>query len=493
MGIIQRQSITGFIYTLIGVILGFIITGLLRPRIFQTDEIGLLSVLVSYGNVLSTFAVLGFSLVSVKMFPYFRDEKSGHHGFFGLSLAVGFIGFILASLIYVGFRHLILERGIEESPLFTQFFYSVIPLTFFLMLYSVIDTYFRVLYQAVIGIIYKEIAQRVFVFIVFIAFYLSLISFELNVYLYILAYSLPTVFMFVAILMKKDYRFLPDFKFLKKPLLKRIGHVAFFGIFSSFSGILVMNIDILMLNHLQGLSQTGIYTITFFFGALVLVPSRSMAKISSIIISDAFKRKDLLEINSIYKKSSINLSIIGMLILIGLWGNMENIFLIIGDEFRVGKWVILFIGFANLLDMLLGISNQIFVNSKYYTTSAYLNFFFMLLLIISNLILIPIYGIVGAAIASLISKFAFNAFKYFFLWKNLNFQPFTWKTLILFGIGISTVFLIQFLPVLPNFIFDIAYRSFLITLLFGSAVYFFNLSNDVNVWVNKIWGIIARR
>ena len=493
MGVIQRQSISGFIYTLIGVLLGFITTGLLMPRIFETEEIGLLRVLISYASVLSTLAVLGFSVVSVKMFPFFRDEKSKHHGFFGLALFIGLIGFTLASLIYLGFHDLIVEKGAEKSPLFSQFYYLVIPLTFFLMLYIIIDTYFRVLYQAVIGIIYREIFQRFLVLIVFILFLLGYLSFTSNVYLYVLAYSLPAVFMLGFLLIRGDYRLIPDFKFLKKPLLKKIGHVGLFGIFSSFSGILVINIDILMLSHLEGLAQTGIYTITFFFGALVLIPSRSLTKISSVIIADAFKRKDLIEVNTIYKKSSINLGIIGILILIGLWGNMDNIFLVIGKEFRSGYWVILFIGFANLLDMLMGVSNQIFFNSKYYTTSAYLSFFFMILLVVSNLVLIPEYGLVGAAIASLFSKFFYNLFKYIFLWKKFNFQPFSWKTLTLVGIGLITGFLIQFLPTFPNFIIDIAIRSGVISFFLGAGVYFFKLSDDLNLWVEKIWRIVLQR
>jgi len=493
MGIIQRQSISGFIYTLIGVLLGFLTTGILMPRIFQVEEIGLLRVLISYATVLSTFAVLGFSVVTVKIFPFFRDEKSKHHGFFGLALLVSLVGFILASLIYLGFHDLIIERGAEKSPLFSQFYYLVIPLTFFLMLYIIIDTYFRVLYQAVIGIIYREVFQRSLVLIIFILFYIGYFNFNTIVYLYIIAFSLPAVFMLVSLLLKGDYKLIPDFDFLKKPLLKKIGHVGLFGIFSSFSGILVINIDILMLNHLEGLAQTGIYTITFFFGALVLIPSRSMTKISSVIIADAFKRKDLAEINSIYKKSSINLGIIGMLILIGLWGNIDNIFNVIGEDFKQGYWVIIVIGFANLLDMLMGVSNQIFFNSKYYTTSAYLSFFFMLLLVASNLLLIPEFGLVGAAIASLFSKFIYNLFKYIFLWKKFNFQPFNWKTLRLISIGLVTVFLIQFLPPLPNFIIDIAVRSSIISIIFSAAVYFFKLSEDLNLWVEKIWGIVWKR
>lgn len=492
MGVIQRQSISGFIYTLIGTLLGFITTGLLMPRIFQTDEIGLLRVIVSYANVLSTLAILGFSVVTVKTFPFFRDNKTKHHGFFGISLLVGLFGFVLASIIYLGFHNLILEKGAEKSPMFSHFFYSVIPLTFFLMLYSVIDTYFRVLYQAVIGIVYREVIQRIFVLIVFCLYYLGYLGFTLNVYLYIIAFSLPAVFMMGALIIRGGYRLIPDFTFLKKPLAKRMAHIGLFGIFSSFSGILIMNIDILMLNHLQGLSQTGIYSIAFFFGTLVLIPARSLTKISSIIVSDAFKRRDLLEIETIYKKSSISLGIIGILILIGLWANMDNIFLIIGEEFRAGYWVILFIGFANLLDMLMGVSTQIFFNSKYYTISAYLTFFFMLLLVISNLIFIPLYGIVGAAFASLLSNFIYNLFKYIFLWKKFKFQPFNWKTLILVVIGLTVVFLNRFLPVLPNYILDIAVRSTIISVLFSASVYFFKLSDDLNSWVDKIWRMVWR-
>lgn len=493
MGIIQRQSISGFIYTILGVLLGFVTTGLFMPRIFQTDEIGLLRVLISYGTVLSTFAVLGFSIVTVKMFPYFRDSKTKHHGFFGMSLLVGTIGFVLAALIYIGLHNLILEKGVEKSPMFAQFYFLAIPLSFFLMLYSVIDTYYRVLYQAVIGIVFREIVQRIMILIVFSLFYLQYINFADNVYLYSLAYSLPAVFMLIILFAKGDYGLIPDFKFLRKPLLKKMGHVGFFGIFSSFSGILVLNIDILMLNHFSGLAQTGIYTITFFFGALVLIPSRSMAKISSVIIADAFKRKDLKEVDSIYKKSSINLGIVGMLIFIGLWGNLDNIFLIIGEDFRAGQWVVLLIGFANLLDMLMGISSQIFFNSKYYTTSAYLTFFFMLILVVSNLILIPLYGIFGAALATLISKFLFNLFKYIFLLKNLQFQPFSWKTAILLCLGFATAILVSFLPALSNYILDIAVRSSLLSLIFGLGVYFFKLSEDANKWVEKNWRTIRGR
>jgi O-antigen/teichoic acid export membrane protein len=298
--------------------------------------------------------------------------------------------------------------------------------------------------------------------------------------------------MLAILIARGAYSFVPDFKFLKRPLLKKIGHVGLFGLVSSFSGVMVLNIDILMLNHFEGLAQTGIYTITFFFGALVLIPSRSMAKISSVIISDAFKRKDLDEVNRIYKKSSINLGIVGVLVFIGLWANSDNIFQLIGEDFRPGYLVIMFIGLANLFDMFSGISSQIFFNSKYYTISAYLSFSYMVVLIVSNLIFIPYYGIIGAAVATLISKFLYNAFKYVFLLKKFRFQPFNFKSLLLIVLGLSTMFLIQFLPNMTNYIVDIGLRSLIIVIVFSLGVYFLKLSDDINIWVDKIWKVYLK-
>ncbi|MHA1695338.1 MAG: hypothetical protein ACTSUG_08765 [Candidatus Helarchaeota archaeon] len=47
MGIIQKQTIKGTIYTYLGVALGFVNIGLLTPKIFSTDQIGLTNILVA--------------------------------------------------------------------------------------------------------------------------------------------------------------------------------------------------------------------------------------------------------------------------------------------------------------------------------------------------------------------------------------------------------------------------------------------------------------
>ena len=269
-------------------------------------------------------------------------------------------------------------------------------------------------------------------------------------------------------------------------LKKQFLDVSFFGMIATFSGVLVLNIDVIMVDAMLGLSAAGIYTISFFFGTLILVPLRTMGKIGSVVISDAWKTNDLETIQEIYKKSSLSLSVIGFLLFIGIWGNIDNIFNIIGDDYLSGKFVILFIGLANLTDISLGVNPQIIVNSKYYRYISYFLFIFAILLIATNLLLIPVIGIVGAAVASLISKFIFNLLKFLFLYKKFGFQPFDYKYLLLILISLVAYAVSLLIPKFSSYFIDIIIRSATIVIAFTIPAYVFRISEDINDKVNEM-------
>ena len=493
MGLIQKQSISGTIYSYIGVALGFITTGLLFPRIFSTEQVGLLRLLVSYSVLFSQFASLGINTATIKLFPYFRNKEKKHHGYLGIALLVVLAGLIISLSVYLMLRPYFVEHGREKSALFVTYFYYVVPLIIFTLLFNVFDTYYRVLYNAVKGIVYKEIVQRILILIVIIGYAVQLFDFKLTVILYVIAIISPAFILFISLIRSGQFFIKPDFLIVDDKLKKQFLGVSFFGMISTFSGVLVLNIDVIMVDGILGLNAAGIYTVTFFFGTLILVPLRTMGKIGSVVISDAWKANDTETIQNIYKKSSLSLSVIGFLLFTGIWGNIDNVFFIISDDYLAGKYVILFIGLAALLDIPLGINPQIIINSKYYRYLSYFLFVFAVLVIITNLLLIPVYGIVGAAIASLISKFIYNLIKFLFLYKKFGFQPFDYRypLLILFSLiayGVSLLF-----PHFDNYIVDIIVRSALIFLVFIIPVYFFKISEDINENVEETLSSLFNR
>lgn len=464
-------------------VLGFITTAILFTHFFSTEQVGLLRILVSYSILFAQFAGLGFNTVTVKLFPYFRNNDKKHHGFLGLALLISFVGTIISLTAYLLLKNYILNDANEGSDLFSDYFYYVIPLIIFTVLFNVLDTYYRVLYNAVKGIIYKEVIQRTLVLVVIIPYYFDILDFHQTVIFYTLAMISPGILLFGSLIYNKKLHIKPNFGFVDNKLAKEIFSVALFGIIASYSGVLVMTIDTIMVERIVGLSAAGIYSITFFFGTLILVPMRTMGKISSVVIADAWKTNDISTIDSIYKKSSISLSVIGILLLIGIWGNIDNIFHVLKPAYLPGKYVILIIGLANLTDILMGVSPHIIVNSKHYKYLSYFLLIFAFILIVLNLIFIPLYGIIGAAVASLIAKIIYNSIKYIFLYRNYKLQPFTFKTVLLYLIGVCVYGISLLIPEFSNFIVDLIIRSMAITILFIIPVYLLKISDDIN---NKI-------
>jgi O-antigen/teichoic acid export membrane protein len=102
------------------------------------------------------------------------------------------------------------------------------------------------------------------------------------------------------------------------------------------------------------------------------------------------------------------------------------------------------------------------------------------LAIINNLLLIPLYGITGAAMATAISIFLYNAILVWFVWWKIKIQPFS-KNTIKGVLIIGLTFLINFAiykfsnPLLDGFV-----RSLIITTIFGFAVFLTRVSPDLN-------------
>jgi len=123
---------------------------------------------------------------------------------------------------------------------------------------------------------------------------------------------------------------------------------------------------------------------------------------------------------------------------------------------------------------------------------AYFIVAFTILIIFTNYLLIPQYGIIGAGIASLISITIHNSLKLIFVLVKFKMQPFTRKTILMIVIGIVVFFIQKLIPSLIWTI-DLPVRSVLITLVFTFVVYLFKISEDFNRQVDKLLNLILKK
>ena len=485
MGVIKRQTIRGSVYSYLGVLVGFFTTALIMPRLMSQEQIGLTAIFVAVSGLYSQFSTLGFTKVIERLFPYFRDADKNHNGFVFLSVAVGLVGFAISLISFFVLKPYIIESNLEKSPLFVKYIYYLIPLIFFRMFFLILDSYNKMLFDATTGTFLSDLLYRVGNLFLLIAYFFQLINFSQYIFGVVVVLSFPAVYLAGLLIYRKQFNLQPNLPFIKPPLRKEMISLSFFGIISGLSAVALLNIDTIMLNEYFNLSVTGVYAISFFFGTIILIPSKALGKISSTIIADAWKDNDLKTIDDIYYKSSINQLFAALLLFILMVTNLHNIFKILPPEYGGGEWVIILIALSNLIVASTGVSVQIIGTSHKYKIQTYSMGVLVVLVVIFYMIFIPLWGMNGAALGSLLSVAGASLLRVFYLQRNMKLFPYRMVHLKCVAIGLLAFAVGKFIPIIDHFIIDLFIRCSAISVVFVSLSYAFRISDDLNQIADK--------
>ncbi|MEO1654086.1 MAG: oligosaccharide flippase family protein, partial [Bacteroidota bacterium] len=269
--------------------------------------------------------------------------------------------------------------------------------------------------------------------------------------------------------------------FIKPRLLKEILVYGLYIVLGGASGQLIHRVDSIMIPAMLGTLDLGVYTIAFYIGSIIEIPRKMISSISMPIISQAWAKDDRQELKNIYYKSSLNQLIVGLVFFLCVWINIDSLFSLIpkGELFREGKYVVFFIGLTKLVDMSTGLNNEILVHSRLYRLTLLIVFMLAIFIVGSNLLLIPIFGLNGAAGATFLSYFLYNLVKFLIILIAFKMQPLRWKHLLIVGIGISAYLLALLIPASGWILLDIGLKSALICILTLGFVILANLSEDM--------------
>ncbi len=495
MGIVRRQSIKISFLFLFGVIAGYLNVLIIFPYCLTPEEIGLIRIMISASTLLAILLPLGAHNTIIRYFPYFQNQRSQHNGFFPLILLITLISGVLISLVLWVFNDPFVEVYKDSSPLWVDYFPYVIPLAFTIAYYRILSSYSQALMRAVVPKFFQVVVLRILLAALVLLYFTSffeqngLIKGLLICYLSILTLLL----LYIGSLghLHLDFRKIRVKNFRIKEMVK-------FGAFSmlaSLGGVLVQNIDNLMIGAYTDLSETGIYSIAFSIGLLIDLPKRALLQISIPPIAKARKENDLDSIRELYQRSSTNLLLIGSLLLIGIWINLDDLYQLIpnGEEYQKGKTVVLIIGIAKLIGMMTGPNGQIIMFSRFYKWNLAFTSLLIILVFLTNYWLIPPYGIKGAALASLISLGFINAVQLLFLWLSEGLFPFTLNTLKGLLTGGIVLFFSTRIPETEDPLVDIILRSGVALILFSVITYFLKTSEDANDLVGSLYKRFLKR
>jgi O-antigen/teichoic acid export membrane protein len=484
MGIIEKQATRNALYSYLGAGLGFL-TVMWLSHLFNPAENGVLRVLISYSTLFAQFSNLGFTAVTNRFFPYFRDHDKGHHGFLYYSMIVTLAGFVICFILYLFLQPYLISQNSAKSPLFVTYIFYLMPLTFFTVFFNTFDSYLRATYYSIIGSFSKDLLQRVLILVIMLIYFLDLIGFSLFLFLYVAVTCLPSVILLFFIIRKGEWHVKPVKGFLTPDLRSEIIRLGIYSVISGGAGAVVLYIDAIMVNWMLGEAQTGIYGIALQFGTMIIIPGRSLYRIMTSIVAEAFKKDDLEEVASLYRKSCNSQLAIGLLLFIGICVNIDNIMHLLPPAYASGKYVILVLSAGYLVEMATGINQVIITNSKYYRYDTLFVFLMVGVIVVANLIFIPIFGITGSAIATAITIALNNVLRFSFLNLKFGFQPYDFNSVKMIFIAVLAILPGIFIPYLGNLFIDIALRSTVVGGLFVLLILRTEATPDLNAKIRK--------
>ena len=516
MGVIAKQSIRGTIVTYLGVAVGFLTTFFVITRFLSAEDIGLARVLIDAATLFIGLAQLGTSSSILRFYPYFvsfspkdglsaqrsfsdsgllAQRSNNEHGFFFWTMVVPMVGFLLVSALFLACYAPLSRWFGEKSPLFVNYYYLVLPLAFFMLYQAVFETNANVRMHIVVPRAVRELLTRIGLLIVYLLYAFGILSMDGFVWSLVGVYALAALCNAAYLFSLGDICLKPDFAYLRqnKQLVKKYLYYTAFLVLSAVVSVLAPTLSSFFITAQMGLSYTGIFAIATYMAVMVSIPYRSLTAIASPQLSMAIKNNDREEAGHLLAQVTGNLLLVGGLILAAIWVNIDLIFAILpnGETYAIARRTVLLLGIGQLFVAAFQFELTALSYSRYYPFSLLLSFVLTALSLLLNNLLIPRWGMDGAAAATLISQVSYYVLALltvrFALGSRLLTRQHLLIIVLLTGLFVANGLCLHFMPTMNIWLSSLL-RSLLIVIVAWLA-YRWQLSPELN---QQIYALLHR-
>lgn len=402
-----------FFFRIFGMIFNFAST-LYITNIFGSSSYGLFALSLTILQLLVMFFSFGIPAAFISFTGAF-NSKELNKGLliksYKIIFLLGIIPIIFlyfnASYIAVFFNKLLLTNFLKVA------FLSLI----FFVFHEINSNYFLSIKKYLwFGIVYFIVPN--FLFLILILF------FKFNNfpdYFIIFSYSL-SIFITVIISLFLIFR---SKKYLKvtvksKEILRRSLPMMASGFFL----VLLNWTDVLMLGKYETERNIGVYNAAFKIGYLTLFFVMSMGSIIITDMSEHYNNNNFKALHTTIKKATQITAVLTLPLAIFIFIFSEFLLQLFGAEFTDGKTALILITIGALYNAMTGNVDQLLNMTGQQITVRNVMFVGFLINVILNLFLIPLYGINGAALSSLIVNVIVSTIFVFIIKKKFGFYTF---------------------------------------------------------------------
>ena len=482
MGIIARQSFYNSISIAIAFLIGAVNTVFFYPKFMGSEYQGLIVALLALSNLIQPFISFGVQHALIKFYTTCKTKEEQDR-LLSLSITLPLIMFISFLTLSFFFKVEIISFIASKNTAIGKYAFLIIAVAFSTAMFEVFYNWLRIQLYSVFGNFLKEFYPRALIFFLLLIYAFDGFNLDGFIGALIVGYYLRLIFVILYAL----FKYKPKFSLALPKEFKSIFSYSVLIFMSGTAASLILDIDKSMISNLLTVENVAYYSVAVFIASVIEFPGRAMFQIISPLVASTLNKNDYQRLRSLLKKSSNNLLLTSGLLFLLINLNLTDFYEFVNiDGYTKALDVVFIISLGKLFSMSMGCLNNIITNSKYYNYVFLFSITSAILAIILNIYFIKLYGITGAAYATLIVMVLINLMKILLVQFTFKMNPFGKKTTL----TLSVIFTLYIIFSHINFDFppivSLVLRSLVIGLLFSLMSYLLKLTEDFQVFLTNI-------
>lgn len=425
-----------FIGMIISSLIGMV-NGVLLARFMGAEYYGVYNLALSLIQIASVLAIFGLFVALSRFIPFHLELGEKAIVKSAIRFSSGFvlcISILIAVIIFIFSERL--ATDIFHDPNLTmplRFFSIGLPLvTLPSILSGVIRGFKAVKYIVAI----ESVGEKLVKLVVFIPFIFILIGYRLfGAIAAYLTSMIFTIFTYIFIIRKKLF---PDYsEFRTIPIGKKLLSFALPLALTGVTFLFAEKTDVILLGYYITSKDIGIYQTALNIGLILNYVGISFSYIFLPVISGLIAKGKTSILETLFKSSSkwMFLIVFPMFLYILLFSK-EVLTLLYGIEYSEAYLALVILTFGVSMTVFTGLTGNVLVGMGHTKLILACEVIAAITNVSLNIILIPIYGIIGAAIGTAASFFTRNLFSLIFVYKISKMHPYSKGYLKIVLVGI---------------------------------------------------------
>ena len=398
------------IYKIFGA-LSFVMVSMIIGQYYGPEKLGIFSLIVALLVTGSVLSKAGLDLYILRIIPALDDNLKEISFFIKKIIRIIFFSGLATSILFFLLSDFINEYVFKSFDA-TYYIFGLAFVAIPFACIGVLPEIFRGFGELNKYSFFRSVSQNLFVLLLLGAGILTSVIFDPVYILYLsIIVTMGLIIIYLHFFLKKKGVNIFARGLYKKPILK----YSYPMMLTSTMMVITGYVDSLMIGYYIGEHQVGLYTACLSLSVGIIFIQNCVSVYIAPNISKLYSTKNNIEIRRLYYNSVKFSSFCSVCVFLAL--NMYPVFFLslFGEDFLDVKNVLFVVTMAFLINAIFGPVGYMLNMTNNQKTNMKVMFCCLQLNIIANYLMIPVFGILGAAYATLLTMASRNLFGYYFL------------------------------------------------------------------------------